>query len=128
MEASLANDLPFSLRQAAFIRSSRAASSSVYPSAIIHCSAWKLLIFWLNWVRSVVYLVAKSMAARPIPRAREPIPIRPPVSSATAILKPSFSFPIMALAGTRQLSKISSQVEERSEEHTSELQSHLNLV
>src|SRR6185369_7268766 len=50
------------------------------------------------------------MAASPTPSPSEPMPIRPPASSPAAIRKPSFSFPIRADLGSRQLSKITSLV------------------
>jgi len=54
------------------------------------------------------------MAASPIPRAIDPMPMRPPASSATAMRKPSLMVPSRFSPGTRQFSRISSLVGEAS--------------
>ena len=112
MAASLTNGMPASFMRAALYTISRAASISVAICAIWNWIPWKSAIAFPNCLRSWAYFAAYSQAPRATPAICAPIPMRPSFKVSMAILYPLPTSPRTFDLGTRQSSRINSQVEE----------------
>ena len=81
-------------------------------SASLNWIAWKVAIGFPNCTLSLAYSTASSRAARPIPQAWAPMPIRPASRPESICLNPWPGFPSRFSAGTSASSKTSSAVPE----------------
>ncbi len=110
--ASAVKGSPRSFSVAARHTKRRAASTSVAMSASIHWIAWSSAMGLPKAWRSFAYASESSRQARAMPTACAAIPIRPPSSVESAILKPWPTSPRRWSSSTRTFSKTSCAVSE----------------
>ena len=108
--ASIVTLWPASRLRAVSRVSALAARLSVLESAIIPCRSWNWLSACPNCLRSLMYSTLSLISRSATPTQTAEMCSRPRSSTCIATLKPSPSWPSRFSAGTRTLSKITSQI------------------